>query len=115
MYAEKGRVGRTLEEPKPNSVVDASLEEIIVIELVATELGFGQALGNPHPSPYRGSFAHRSVRVEFVIVAEVIGLPADERTRLADPFDPPRSLIEDTITGADSSSLIYDGLQRRRP
>ena len=49
---------------------------------VATEYGFGQALGNPQPSPSRKGLEYRSVTVEFVIVAEVIRLPADERTRL---------------------------------
>jgi hypothetical protein len=115
MYAEKGRVGRTLEEPNPSSVVDAGFEEIIVIELVATELGFGQALGNPHPSPYRGSFAHRSMRVEFVIVADVIGSHVNERARLADPLDPSSAFVKDTVTGADGTELIHHGLKRHRP
>jgi hypothetical protein len=115
MYAEKDRVGRTLEEANPNSVVNAGREEIIVIPLVATELGFRQALGNPHPSPYRGSFQHRSTRVEFVIVADEIGSRANERARLAEPLDPSSTLVEDTITGTDSTDIVHNGLQRRRP
>jgi hypothetical protein len=79
MYAEKDRVGRTLAEPNPNSVVNAGLEEIIVIPFVATELGLGEALGNPHPFPYWGSFADRSMRVEFVIVSDEIGSCVNER------------------------------------
>ena len=53
--------------------------------------------------------------VECVIVAEVIGLAADERTRLAEPLDALRSLIKETVTGADGSGFIHHGLQRRRP
>src|SRR5882762_1780115 len=82
--------------------------------LVATEYGFGQALGNPQPSPSREDLEYRSVTVECVIVAEVIGLAADERTRLAEPLDALRSLIKETVTGADGSGFIHHGLQRRR-
>jgi len=86
-----------------------------VIPLVATEYGLGQTLGNLQPSRSREGLEYRSVAVECVIVAEVIALPADERTRLAEPLDPLPSLIKDTVAGADSSSVIHHGLQRRRP
>ena len=65
--------------------------------------------------PSRKGLEYRSVTVEFVIIAEVIGLPADERTRLAVPLDPLRSLIKDTVPGADSTDFIHRGLQRGRP
>src|ERR1700738_1161179 len=76
---------------------------------VATEYGFGQALGNPQPSPSRKGLEYRSVTVELVIIAEVIRLPADERTRLAEPLDPLRSLIKDPVPGADSTDFIHRG------
>src|ERR1700738_2741552 len=82
---------------------------------VATEYGFGQALGNPQPSPSRKDLEYRSVTVEFVIVAEVIRLPAAERTGRAEPLGPLRSLIKETVPGADSTDFIHRGLQRCRP
>ena len=62
-----------------------------------------------------GSFEDRSTRVEFVIVADEIGSHANERARLAEPLDPSSTLVEDTITGADSTDIVHNGLQRRRP
>jgi hypothetical protein len=113
--AKNDYVGRTLEEPDRQGVINAGLEEIIVIPFVATEHGFGQALGNLQPFPSRTGFKYRSVTVEFVVVAEVIGLPADERARLAEPLDPLCPLIKETVTGADGTELIHHGSKRHRP